>query len=82
MPLAVFLQSNAQMAGFLGLGFFTLAIIITVSTAVYLLPTFIALKREHSNRTSIILTNVLLGWTVVGWVVSLIWAFSDNARKA
>lgn len=82
MPLAVFLQSKTQMVGFLGLGFFELALIVAVSSAVYFLPTFIAVKRNHSNRTPIMLTNIFFGWTVVGWVVALIWAFSDNSRKA
>ena len=42
----------------------------------YLLPTFEAWYRDdpHPDLTSIALVNVLLGWSLVGWVVALIWA--------
>lgn len=44
----------------------------------YIIPTIVALIRKHSNTASIILTNLLLGWTFLGWVVALIWSFSSN----
>jgi hypothetical protein len=39
--------------------------------AVYLLPTWIALARKHHWIVRILLVNVLLGWTIIGWVVAL-----------
>ena len=42
--------------------------------AVYLLPSIIAAFRRHHNTAAILALNVLLGWTVLGWVVSLVWA--------
>lgn len=38
------------------------------------LPTFIAYRREHLNRVPILLLNLFLGWTVLGWIGALIWA--------
>jgi hypothetical protein len=43
---------------------------------IYFIPSFIAFHREHHNRTPIVLTNALFGWTIVGWLVALIWAFT------
>ena len=42
--------------------------------AVYFLPSLIAFAREHKNRLAIFLLNLLLGWTVLGWVSSLVWS--------
>lgn len=43
--------------------------------ALYLLPTFEAWIRKKSNLQSIAVLNLFLGWTIVGWVAALIWAF-------
>ncbi|MFH1697483.1 MAG: superinfection immunity protein [Candidatus Omnitrophota bacterium] len=42
--------------------------------AFYFLPTLIAFLRNHKNKLAIFLLNLLLGWTVLGWVVSLVWS--------
>lgn len=43
--------------------------------ALYLLPTYEAWKNKHPNLTSIALLNVFLGWSVLGWVVAVVWAY-------
>lgn len=50
----------------------------------YLLPALIAGMREHRNTTSITMLNLFLGWTFIGWVVALVWAFTaqDESRAA
>ena len=45
-----------------------------VAPALYLLPTFEAWLRKHRNINSIALVNILLGWTLIGWVVAEAWA--------
>lgn len=47
----------------------------------HFLPTFIALLRGHHNAFAIFLTNLLLGWTVIGWVVALIWSVTASERR-
>ena len=39
-----------------------------------LLPTWIAISKKHKDKTAIILINVLLFWSFIGWVVALVWA--------
>jgi hypothetical protein len=51
-----------------------------LSVALYFFPTFIAAGRRHSNATPIVLVNLLLGWSMIGWLVALIWAFTDNVK--
>ncbi|MCO5278017.1 MAG: superinfection immunity protein [Saprospiraceae bacterium] len=55
-------------------------IIIAISFAVYFLPSIVGRNKE--NSASIILLNLFLGWTFVGWVVALVWATSkdDNTK--
>ncbi|AZU04238.1 hypothetical protein X907_1707 [Glycocaulis alkaliphilus] len=48
----------------------------------HFLPTIVALARGHHNGFAIFLTNLLLGWTVIGWVVALIWSTTAVQRRA
>ncbi|WP_420432221.1 superinfection immunity protein [Hyphobacterium sp.] len=45
------------------------------------LPTLIALVRSHHNTFAIFLTNLLLGWTIIGWLIALIWSTTATARR-
>ena len=40
----------------------------------YLTPMSIAHRRSHPKAGSIEALNVLLGWTLIGWVAALVWA--------
>lgn len=41
---------------------------------IYFLPTLVALLRHKRNTLSIFLLNLFLGWTLVGWIIALVWA--------
>lgn len=43
--------------------------------ALYLLPTYEASNKGHTNLAAIALVNLLLGWSMIGWVVAIVWAF-------
>ena len=58
-----------------------LGLIFLILFVLYLLPTVVALKRDHPSKGGIIVLNILLGWTFIGWVVSLAWAFSATGRE-
>jgi hypothetical protein len=48
----------------------------------YFLPTIIALSRGKANGTGgVFFVNLALGWTVVGWFVSFIWACSGQTKQ-
>jgi hypothetical protein len=40
----------------------------------YFLPTIEAALRKHPNTGAIGAVNAFLGWSLVGWVVALVWA--------
>ena len=44
--------------------------------ALYFLPTIIGAARHKSNLVGIFLVNLFLGWSVIGWVIALVWSLS------
>ena len=52
------------------------ASIAVVLIALYFLPTIVVVMRNHHNAGSVSVLNLLLGWTLVGWVVALVWSVS------
>lgn len=53
---------------------------LVVLLSIYLFPTVIATARRHRNATAISVLNLLLGWTVLGWIVALIWASTHDVE--
>ena len=54
---------------------------LLLGVAVYFLPTFIGFRK--ANAGAIFALNLLLGWTVLGWVGALIWALTkENPSNA
>lgn len=41
---------------------------------IYFLPSIVANHRGHHNENAIVLLNLFLGWTLIGWVVALVWS--------
>ena len=41
----------------------------------YFLPSIVALVRGKRDTLSICLLNFFLGWTLIGWIIALVWAF-------
>ena len=50
--------------------------------ALYFMPTIIAYCRDHRNYASIFVVNLFLGWTLIGWVLSLAWSLSGAGQSA
>jgi hypothetical protein len=45
-----------------------------VIMVLYPLPIGVATLRKHSRVLDIMITNLWLGWTVIGWMFALLWA--------
>lgn len=57
---------------------FVLVLIFGGIAFVHFLPVIIAGSRHVRNFWWIVLLNVLFGWTLIGWVVALVWALRDD----
>jgi hypothetical protein len=52
-----------------------------VGLCFYFLPIAVAMMREKRNKTPIFALNLLLGWTVLGWGLALVWALVTDEPK-
>jgi hypothetical protein len=46
----------------------------------YFFPAIVAGLRHHHNGGAIFLANLFFGWTLFGWLLSLIWAATNPAK--
>jgi ribosomal protein L37E len=53
---------------------------VILTLAVGWIPSAVAFGRNHPNKVPILLLNIFLGATIIGWVIALIWA-SMNLDK-
>lgn len=54
------------------------AIVAIIAMGIYFLPTTIADNKRHKNTTAIFVVNLFFGYTIIGWVIALIWALTDE----
>ena len=62
----------------------SILILVALAVALFLLffvPTIIAFRRHHRERVPILLVNLLLGWSFVGWVVALVWSLTSHVER-
>ncbi len=58
------------------------ALVLIPFGALHFLPTIVAALRRSRNVVGIFLLNLFLGWTVIGWIVALIWAMTSEREYA
>ena len=65
------------------LGFLALHGLLILLVLIFfgLLPSLIAFVRRHHNRYAILVLNVFLGWTLIGWAVALVWSLTAVWRR-
>lgn len=56
-------------------------VFIASALALYAAPSLVAASRKHRNTTGIVVLNILGGWTVLGWIVALVWAYAAQSPE-
>ena len=51
-------------------------IMLVVGGFLYVLPTMLAWKRQRHRRWTITAINLLLGWTIIGWIVAMVMTYA------
>ena len=57
-----------------------IAVAAIIGMVIYFIPSIIAFRRDAASRWVIFLVNVFFGWTLLIWIVTLIWA-CEGRRK-
>ena len=52
-------------------------LIVVVLLFLYFLPSINAMSRKHKNSDAILLVNLFFGWTVIGYLIALIWSATN-----
>ncbi len=56
--------------------------IFVVGLAMYFIPAIIAFARHHPSRIAITIVNLLLAWTIIGWIAAFVWALMGRRTYA
>lgn len=48
-----------------------------IMLAIFFLPIIIAVRKHHPNTLGIVLIDIFLGWSILGWLGALIWALQN-----
>lgn len=51
---------------------------VVIALAIYFLPAIVADHRKRRDILTLALFNACMGWTVVGWLLALYWAYLPN----
>jgi len=54
--------------------------LLVIIFVAYFLPTLIAMVRFRNNTLAIFTLNLFAGWTLVGWVVALVWSVAREDK--
>ena len=49
-------------------------IVLAVYAFIYFIPALNAGRRRHHQTAAILLLNVFVGWTGIGWIAALVWS--------
>jgi Superinfection immunity protein len=55
--------------------------LLLAGSAFYIAPTVIAFGRQHRDRKAIAALDIAGGWTLVGWVVALLWSMTVDTKE-
>jgi hypothetical protein len=58
-----------------------MAALFAITMFIYMLPTYIAIRRHHPMLVGVGLVNFFFGETGVGWVGAILWALSQPAPR-
>ncbi|MFI8767710.1 superinfection immunity protein [Streptomyces sp. NPDC053792] len=73
-------STNVQPGGLMSYNVLVPAALVVA--LLYFVPTAVAIVRSVPNRGSVIVINIFLGWTVLGWIVALAMAARSGPPRS
>ena len=53
-------------------------LLVFIFLLVYFMPSIIAYHNKRKNKSAILILNLFLGFTFIGWVIALVWSVMEN----
>ena len=60
--------------------FFLILAAVNIFVIFFFLPTILAALLKHKNVPALFALNLILGFTIIGWAVALVWALLREQR--
>lgn len=57
-------------------------LILVIGALIYFIPSINAASRNHNSAAAITAANLFFGWTILGWLLCLVWSYSGNRKIA
>ena len=61
--------------------FIIFSLTVCAVMSLYFLPAIIAYLKHRRDILSIFVLNLLLGWTLIGWVIGLVWSLMPEKEE-
>lgn len=52
-----------------------------LTQCIYFIPYLIANSKAHTQETAIFVLNLFAGWTIIAWIIALVWACTSAKEK-
>lgn len=65
----------------LGFSGISLLFVSIFGFVIYFIPSIVAYHRKHLQFIPILLLNIFLGWTLLGWVGAFVWSFMNSSTS-
>ena len=49
---------------------------------IYMAPAIVAFARGHLSAWAILVLDLVFGWTLIGWIIALIWSLTGNKARS
>ena len=53
-------------------------LLLVVGAVVYFVPSVVAWRLGVKSSKSIFYVNLVFGWTIIGWIVAMMWAMAER----
>jgi hypothetical protein len=53
-------------------------VFLVLILAIYFLPSLIGFSKKKKNSGALFALNLLLGWTLLGWVAAFVWSLTNS----
>jgi len=61
--------------------YLVVAVAVALVLPLYTLPSYFAFRKQMQKRKGLLWCNLLLGWTLVGYIICIVWVCKTGIRE-